>query len=102
MPILGIIAAQNVKNFLNPPASATFALLMTSSERVALSTNGVTWDSPTSGPQLPAGSQWRSVAYGGSVFAAVAYGSTVAASSTDGITWTQRTLPTSTNWAAVA
>jgi hypothetical protein len=36
------------------------------------------------------------------VFAAVGQGSTVAASSTDGITWTQRVLPTIAGWWGVA
>jgi len=39
---------------------------------------------------------------GPNVFAAVARFSANAASSTDGITWTQRTLPSSLNWYSVA
>src|SRR6056300_1721116 len=35
-------------------------------------------------------------------FAAVAQGTAAAASSTDGITWTAGTLPSSTNWRSVA
>jgi hypothetical protein len=42
---------------------------------------------------LPASTFWQeAVTYGNGVFVAVAY-STIAATSTDGITWTQRTLP---------
>ena len=49
----------------------------------------------------PASASWRSVAYGNGVFAAIANYSTIAASSTDGITWTARTLPVSTYWRSV-
>jgi hypothetical protein len=43
------------------------------------------------------------MAYGGGTFAAVSTSySTVAASSTDGITWTQRTLPSGQMWNSIA
>lgn len=44
----------------------------------------------------------QDVAWNGSVFCAVAYGTAVAFTSPDGVTWTQRTLPVSTNWQAIA
>ena len=47
------------------------------------------------------GGYWASVAWNGTVFCAVYGGtgsSTVAATSTDGVTWTARTLPVSTTW----
>ena len=99
MAILGISASQNIKSFL---VSINFVAVANSSSRVARSTDGVTWLSPKSGPEMPTSASWYSVAYGGGVFAAVAYYSDVAASSTDGTTWTQRTLPGSAAWWAVA
>ena len=54
----------------------------------------------TSSANLPAQAYWTSVAYGNSNFVAVSYGkngfsntSNVAATSTNGITWTSRTIP---------
>ena len=49
---------------------------------------------------LPSGG-WYSVTYGNGTFAAVANGSSIAATSSDGITWTQRTLPANTSWQSV-
>jgi len=47
--------------------------------------------------------RWRSVTYGNGTFAAVSHNnSTAAANSTDGITWTYRTLPSSKSWVSVA
>lgn len=48
--------------------------------------------------------RWQSMAFGNSTFVAVSGGDTasnIAASSTDGITWTQRTLPASVFWSDV-
>ena len=51
---------------------------------------------------LPSSQLWNAVAYGGGTFVAVAGGPTnVAASSTDGINWTARTIPSGT-WQSVA
>jgi hypothetical protein len=44
---------------------------------------------------------WTSITYGEGQFIAVSQG-TVAATSWDGINWTVRTLPTSTNWGSIA
>jgi hypothetical protein len=44
---------------------------------------------------------WSSVTFGAGVFVAVATGTATAATSPDGITWTQRNLPTSTAWTSV-
>jgi hypothetical protein len=57
--------------------------------------NGSLLTPPSSAPY------WRGVAYGGGVFVAVSP-SNVAATSPDGITWTQRTLPSTQTWQAVA
>ena len=46
---------------------------------------------------LPVSANWYSVCYGNGKFVAVAYNSTIAAYSTDGINWTQTTLPAITN-----
>jgi hypothetical protein len=68
---------------------------------------GTTLTSATGGMQfvetygtLP-NANWTSVAYGAGVFVAVASGTATAATSTDGITWTQRSLPATDNWKAV-
>ena len=51
--------------------------------------------------------EWTSVAYGNGVFVAVSNGEgtgngNIAATSTDGTTWTQRTLPSNQEWESVA
>ena len=52
---------------------------------------------------MPVSANWSSVAYGNGIFVAIASGpSNIAATSTDGTTWTQRTLPSSSNWSSVA
>jgi hypothetical protein len=43
---------------------------------------------------------WKTIAYGNNTFVAFSYSTTTAASSTDGITWTLRTLPTTGNWSS--
>ena len=50
---------------------------------------------------LPVSAAWDSVTYGNGSFVAVAFGSANAASSSDGITWAQRTMPVSTSWESV-
>lgn len=55
---------------------------------------------------LPTGQKWKSVAYGAGVFVAVGSAfndgaTTAAATSSDGITWTSRTLPASLAWSSV-
>lgn len=44
---------------------------------------------------------WAAVTYGGGVFVSVALNTATAASSTDGINWTQRSLPANVSWMAV-
>src|ERR1700704_4271996 len=53
---------------------------------------------------LPAVSGWGDVAFGNSVYVAVSSTANIAATSPDGITWTQRTLPTSSSggWVGIA
>ena len=50
---------------------------------------------------MPSAVGWGSVAYGNGVFVAVSNNTTTAASSTDGITWTLRTLPALVAWYSV-
>jgi hypothetical protein len=45
---------------------------------------------------------WSSIAYGAGIFVAVATTSATASYSTDGITWTASTLPSSASWASIA
>ena len=58
------------------------------------------WGTPDEGWKqntLPASKDWQSVTYGNDKFVAVAFNSSVGAYSTDGITWTEMSMPTS-NW----
>jgi hypothetical protein len=75
-----------------------------SSSTVARSTNGAAWTSESILPSQ-SGLVWR-VTFGNGVFVAVSRsasgaGSLIAATSTDGITWTQRTLPASSLWSSI-
>ena len=59
---------------------------------------GQTWTART----IPAYA-WQAIAWNGTVFCAVPNGSNQAATSSDGITWTQRTLPSSAyRWSSIA
>ena len=76
-----------------------FVAISASNGTAAYSTNaGQTWQT---GSGLPT-AIWTGLAYGKGVFVAVATSSATAASSTDGVTWTTRTLPSNTNWSSVA
>jgi hypothetical protein len=66
---------------------------------IATSDNGVTWTKRVAA--LPFAGKWSPVVYGGGVYVTVKSGSTQAASSTDGINWTARTLPSSITPASV-
>ena len=50
---------------------------------------------------MPSAQQWRSVTFGNGLFVATSSGGTVAATSTDGATWTSRTLPGTGSWSTV-
>jgi hypothetical protein len=61
--------------------------------------NGATWSSTS----WPINAQWTTcLAFGNGYFVAVAYNSNIAATSTDGVTWTQRTLPKISFWSSIA
>ena len=59
------------------------------------STDGIVW---TTG-SMPSTGSWN-VGYGNSIFCAVKYGSASGATSSDGSSWTSRTLNLSANWKA--
>lgn len=63
---------------------------------IATSPDGITWTARTT----PMASDWRSVAYNGSLYVAVSFGGKVMTSS-DGITWTLGSCPAS-QWTGVA
>ena len=58
--------------------------------------SGAAWVQQT----LPVSAQWTSITYGNGLFVAVASLGTIAATSPDGVTWTQRTIP-SGDWQSV-
>ncbi len=65
---------------------------------------GTTWVASPAGLPHPTTSTlgWTNVVYGQGVFVAVAYGSSVCAVSYDGLTWTQQTMSSSSNWNGLA
>jgi hypothetical protein len=89
----------------------TFVAVQSGSRQTATSQDGTTWTS--NALALPSTASWSAVTYGtfndGSTlertdtarFVAVATGGTSAAYSTNGVTWTASTLPTSANWVSV-
>ena len=62
--------------------------------------NGVTWYLSPNG--MPASAVWTRIRYGAGLFFATAEGTNQCATSPDGITWTLRTLPSSSNWVSCA
>lgn len=63
------------------------------------SDKGATWTASA----LPSTTNaWNSIAWNGNVFCTVRTGSAQAAISTDGLTWTATTLPSSDNWSDIA
>ena len=65
--------------------------------RVMTSTNGITWDCPTSRSY---NLQWQSVTYGNGIFVAVATNNTMR-STDNGITWTTTSAAANNEWASV-
>lgn len=66
---------------------------------IATSGNGTTWAKTVAA--LPFAGRWSPVVYGGGVYVTVKHGSSQAASSTDGVNWTERTLPSVINTPSV-
>ncbi len=62
---------------------------------------GITWESSLTGLPLSAG-LWTEVSYGQGLFVAVTQGVAFCATSPDGLNWTLRTMPSSSNWNSVA
>lgn len=86
-------------------ANNKFIILANSSANGIISTDGLNWTKFTlpfqiyiGGPNVPSSSTWNGCAYGNGVFVAMNYNSATIATSTDGITWTQRSLPITNNW----
>jgi hypothetical protein len=77
-----------------------FVAIATGTRNVAISYNkGTTW--VLSATQLPSAATWTAIRYGQGLFFAVSSGGAVAATSPDGITWTVRAMPSSSNWNSV-
>lgn len=51
---------------------------------------------------FPTARTWRELAWNGTVFCAVASGTDQCATSTNGVDWTERTMPASADWRAIA
>ena len=62
--------------------------------------NGTTWRSY--GVGLPSSQSWSRIKYGQGIFVAIATSAAVCATSPDGINWTSRTLPSTSNWSGLA
>ncbi len=77
-----------------------FVAIAGSSRSVAISIDkGVSWAAVT--PGLPTSTTWTRVAYGQGLFFAIASGGTTAATSPDGINWTVRAMPSSSDWSDI-
>ena len=77
-----------------------FVAIATGTRNVAVSYDkGLTW--VLSPSQLPSSATWTRISYGQGLFFAVASGGTTAATSPDGINWTVRAMPSSSNWNSV-
>lgn len=78
-----------------------FVAIASGSNRAAVSVDkGTTWVASNAG--LPASATWTKVAYGQGLFFATASGTTTCATSPNGLTWTLRTMPSTSNWKSVA
>ena len=78
-----------------------FVAIASGSTAVAYSiNNGTSWLSSPAG--LPASLTWTKITYGQGLFLAVASGTSSCATSPDGVTWTLRTMPSSSNWKGAA
>jgi hypothetical protein len=74
-----------------------FVALASGGRRVAYSLNrGTTWAEAS--PGLPSTQTWTHISYGQGLFFAVSSSSSVSATSPDGINWTVRAMPSSSNW----
>jgi hypothetical protein len=101
----------------NLPASTTWSYLtygngrfvaMAPTGRIAYSLDfGATWSAApsatgTTTSVLSSSLTWSRVEYGQGLFFAIASGTNVCATSPDGINWTTRTMPSSSNWSDIS
>jgi hypothetical protein len=66
--------------------------------RVEVMTLGATYSYSFTDQSMPNSRAWTATAWNGSVFCTVAASTNICATSTDGITWTEHTLPVSQAW----
>ena len=87
-----------------------FVAVAKDSNTAAYSKDGVNWTqtrtpdlnpSPIPTPDLAPITYWKSVCYGNGKFVAVSDETDAVVYSTDGVTWTQATLPANTGWQSV-
>lgn len=75
-------------------------ILTTNGQNTRISTDGLSW---SNGGLMPAVYNWKHIAYGNGNFVSTADTSVGnAATSTDGISWTARTLPITATWRGIA
>jgi len=78
-----------------------FVAIASGSKAVAYSiNNGTSWLSSPAG--LPSSLTWTKITYGQGLFLAIASGTSSCATSPDGVTWTLRTMPSSSAWKGAA
>jgi hypothetical protein len=78
-----------------------FVAIASGGTAVAYSNNyGTTWIQSPAG--LPSSQTWVKIRYGQGLFVAIAQSSSVCATSPDGINWTSQSMPSSSNWQALA
>ena len=72
----------------------------TNPQKLLYSYDGITWNkNETAFPYVS--NRWHTLAYGGGIFVTIYNNTNAAAYSTDGINWTQTTLPVSGKWKSV-
>jgi hypothetical protein len=77
-----------------------FVAVSASSRNVAYSIDkGLNWT--LSANQLPVSAAWSRISYGQGLFFAIATGTDNCATSPDGVTWTLRSMPSSSDWKSV-
>jgi hypothetical protein len=87
------------------PTHANFIVFDNSTPpKIGISTNGITWSINTSTAITTATSRYNNVVFARGLFVTLmgTTASTTASTSTDGITWVGRTLPTSATWSGLA
>lgn len=93
-----------IRNWVDSASKADGSLIVAieyGTQRTATSIDGgTTWTEHATA--MPSSSNWVAITHNGNVFCAVSITSgTIAATSTDGVTWTLRTLPATAQWTDV-